>query len=399
VEDSAADVGLLSACLEETDAAQLQLTHVVRLSEALRCLQEQAYDVVLLDLGLPDSHGLDTLAQARAQGLGVPIVVLTGLDDDRVGVQAVQQGAQDYLVKGQVDGKLLVRSLHYAMERKRLEEAVRRSELEAARRASLQESLRRIVTVQEGVRKEIAGELHGPVQTRLFLIQRRLRLLVEGGDSQSAEAGQELARLADELEELRETYIRPLSHRLHPNIIALGLAAGLRSLRDHVERAIPVDLDIAPEVDALEGDEASAIPHAERLCLYRVAEEALANVLKHSQATRAEIGLWMGSDKRALLLSIRDDGQGFDPQEAGWGLGFTTMDDYLRALGGSYILDAAPGRGTRITAMIPLGCAPDAEGQARRGVACKALAMGETVFRDTSRCEPLPGQEEGRADV
>ena len=116
VEDNLADAGLLYEGLEEALPEQFQTTHVRRLSEALEYLWEETCDVVLLDLGLPDSHGLDTLVVLRAQSPGVPIVVLTGFQDEALAVEALKGGAQDYLVKGQADGKMLGRTMRYAIE-------------------------------------------------------------------------------------------------------------------------------------------------------------------------------------------------------------------------------------------------------------------------------------------
>jgi len=102
-----------------------QITHVKRLMEALHQLATERFDAVLLDLSLPDSQGLDTFTTLHAQTLAMPVVILTGLDDKVLAVEAVKEGAQDYLVKDQVDGHLLVRAIHYAIERKRAEEALR----------------------------------------------------------------------------------------------------------------------------------------------------------------------------------------------------------------------------------------------------------------------------------
>ena len=93
----------------------------------LKRLGEEVFDAMLLDLNLPDSRGLDTLVRAQAQAPAVPIVVLTGLADEAMGIEAVKRGAQDYLAKGQVDGNLLVRALRHAIERRRAEEALRHS--------------------------------------------------------------------------------------------------------------------------------------------------------------------------------------------------------------------------------------------------------------------------------
>jgi PAS domain S-box-containing protein len=103
-----------------------QITHVERLMEALHQLATERFDAVLLDLSLPDSQGLDTFTTLHARTPAMPVVVLTGLDDQALAVGAVKAGAQDYLVKDQVDGHLLERALRYAIERKRAEETLRR---------------------------------------------------------------------------------------------------------------------------------------------------------------------------------------------------------------------------------------------------------------------------------
>jgi PAS domain S-box-containing protein len=127
VEDNPGDARLIREMLKEAATAQFELVHVVRLDEALKLLGEASFDVLLLDLTLPDSQGLDTFFGVHSQAPGVPIVVLTGLADEVVGVESVKGGAQDYLVKGQVDSHLLARSLRYAIERKQAEERLKES--------------------------------------------------------------------------------------------------------------------------------------------------------------------------------------------------------------------------------------------------------------------------------
>lgn len=127
VEDNPADVHLLRGALAES-GGEFRLVAVGSLAEGLQRLTEGGIEVVLLDLSLPDAHGLETVTQANAAAPRLPIVVLTGLEDEALGVQAVRHGAQDYLVKGQVNGQLLVRAIRSAVERKRAEEAVLASE-------------------------------------------------------------------------------------------------------------------------------------------------------------------------------------------------------------------------------------------------------------------------------
>src|SRR5260370_11292055 len=128
VEDNPGDARLFVELVRDTGAGHLKLEHVDRLSTALERLSSDRFDVVLLDLSLPDAQGLTTLTRTHAHAPNVPIVVLTGLDDELLAVKAVRLGAQDYLVKGRVDGDLLVRSVRYATERGRAMEAVERRE-------------------------------------------------------------------------------------------------------------------------------------------------------------------------------------------------------------------------------------------------------------------------------
>ena len=125
VEDNLGDARLLKESLKEQEGSPFELVHVDRLSEALRVLGLDSFGVVLLDLSLPDAHGLDTICRLHNHAGHVPIVVLTGLNDEEVALAAVEQGAQDYLIKGQVDGSLLARSLRYAIQRHSAEEVLK----------------------------------------------------------------------------------------------------------------------------------------------------------------------------------------------------------------------------------------------------------------------------------
>jgi len=123
VEDNRGDARLIQEMLEEADAGEFNLICAESLSEALKCFDETSVDVILLDLSLPDSHGLDTFIKINNCVPAIPVVVLSGFGDEAFAVEAVRRGAQDYLVKGQTDSSLLVRALRYAVERQRTENA------------------------------------------------------------------------------------------------------------------------------------------------------------------------------------------------------------------------------------------------------------------------------------
>src|SRR5271170_7169728 len=128
VEDNPGDARLFTELLRNAGASHLKMVQVDRLAAALDRLNRDSFDVMLLDLSLPDADGLDTLIRAHREAPRIPIVVLTGHDDEALAVRAVRAGAQDYLVKGRVDGDLLVRSIRYASERGRAVEALERRE-------------------------------------------------------------------------------------------------------------------------------------------------------------------------------------------------------------------------------------------------------------------------------
>jgi diguanylate cyclase (GGDEF)-like protein len=128
IEDNPADARLIQEMVEEKSWARFDLVCVDKLQAGLKHLANGGADIVLLDLDLPDSKGLGTFIKVHDQEASIPIVVLTGPDDEKKGLEAVQKGAQDFLVKGQVDGDLLIRAMRYAIERQQAEEELRRSE-------------------------------------------------------------------------------------------------------------------------------------------------------------------------------------------------------------------------------------------------------------------------------
>jgi len=126
VEDNPADADLMRDALPETGHIRFHSESVPRLSEALARLATGGIDLVLTDLGLPDSQGLATFRELRQAAPDLAIIVVTVSDDEEMAVAAVREGAQDFLIKGQISGNLLVRAVRYAIERKRTEETLKK---------------------------------------------------------------------------------------------------------------------------------------------------------------------------------------------------------------------------------------------------------------------------------
>ncbi len=134
IEDTETDARLIREYLGSGEIDHYQIENAKRLSEGLAFLKDNHFDVILLDLSLPDSAGIDTVKKVTSFSPAIPIIVLTGMKDEQIAIQSVQAGAQDYLVKDQLNSELLIRSINYAIERYHL-----RSELERVKYERQQE--------------------------------------------------------------------------------------------------------------------------------------------------------------------------------------------------------------------------------------------------------------------
>jgi len=120
LEDDPADMLLLEKIIKDIKLRDIRFSAVIKLAEAVDLLKKETFDLVISDLTVPDSRGLDTFHGLRAAAPKTPIILLTGMDDEMMAVQAMRQGAQDYLIKGEITASLLQRAATYAIERNTL---------------------------------------------------------------------------------------------------------------------------------------------------------------------------------------------------------------------------------------------------------------------------------------
>jgi len=120
IEDDEGDAELIRRFLSKAENIHFDTEHAELMSSGVTLLGKQNFDVILSDLGLPDSAGVETLVKLHSRYPDIPMIVLTGLDDENTALAAVQKGAQDYLIKGRLDTSQLIRSIRYAMERQKL---------------------------------------------------------------------------------------------------------------------------------------------------------------------------------------------------------------------------------------------------------------------------------------
>ncbi len=204
----------------------------------------------------------------------------------------------------------------------------------------------RLLTAHEDERRRLARDLHDDVTQRLA----RLAIDASGLERDaSAPEGKVTARsLRDDLVRLSED-VHALSYQLHPSLLDdLGLAEGIKAECARLARQEAVAIEV--DVDAISGK----LPREPTLCLFRIAQEALRNVVRHAQAD--VVGVRLVREAGGVRLTVRDDGRGFDPerQDGTPSLGRVSMRERVRQAGGTLRIDSAPGHGTTVTVWVPL---------------------------------------------
>jgi len=372
VEDDAASAEIVKALVGH-DSDVFEVKWGANLRDGLSSLNNDNFDLVLLDFGLPDSEGLDTFLTLQRHSPKVAIIPLTATGDESLALKAIQLGAQDYLFKGAISSQLLTKSMRYAVERKRSEEALRRAhdELEqrviertqelsetnaklteqiAVRRRAEDELRRlshRLVEVQESERRNIARELHDEIGQLLT----GLKLVIEMASRLPVEKLGEHCHKAQALVNELMGHVRDLSLDLRPAMLDdLGL---LHALLWHFERYTS-QTGVAVKLTHT-GIEYQRLKPEIETAAYRIVQEALTNVARHAGINRVKVSA--SADAESLHLQVVDEGNGFDVQSslaAGRSSGLAGMRERAQLLGGSLEIESAIGNGTIISALLPL---------------------------------------------
>jgi signal transduction histidine kinase len=212
---------------------------------------------------------------------------------------------------------------------------------------------RKLISVREDERRRIAHELHdafGQDLVAVLLEMNRLALSCKKGDEKNGfreEVCSELENLSTRVGEIASS-ISDVSHRLHPIILErAGLHQAIGDLCNDIGSSTSLRVSFS------NGDLRESIPPPLSLCLYRVAQEALHNVVKHAHASCAEVTLQR--QEHVLVLTVRDNGVGYNPRKlrSDAGLGVTDMREHATSLGGSFVVNSTLGRGTQITVQLP----------------------------------------------
>ncbi|MEX2158002.1 MAG: ATP-binding protein [Dehalococcoidia bacterium] len=371
IEDNPADARLIREMLSGGAMPGVQLDQATSLTAGLAILAEQAPDAVLLDLGLPDSQGMDTFIAAHSNAPNVPIVVLTGFSDEAVGARTVEAGAQDYLVKGQVDAHGLVRAIEYAVRRH-----AQREELELIA-SELERRNAELSTFTYSVSHDLKEPLRTIEAFSQFVMEDYAAALDAQGRDYLTRMGAAAARLKQMIEDLLllsragqrpETVERvDLTEVLDDIVTALNGSISSSGARIDIAPGLPPVLGDRPRVEQIFGN-------------------LLSNALKFviEEPPHVEVGITASDDGRGSFF-VRDNGIGIDPRYSerifqvfqrlhrreeyeGTGAGLAIVKRAAEALGGRVWLNSTPGKGSTFFVSLPLFDASTDQGETQERV-------------------------------
>lgn len=363
VEDDEGTATLLRRMLRESLASELiSLRHASNLTEALSHLESKEADVVFLDLGLPDSQGLETLIRLHRLWPELAIVVVTALASEEMQIAAVEYGAQDYLVKGCFEAVLLRRSIHYAIGRKRSEVQLRRAKEEA------EEANRSKGNFLASVSHEIRSPMNAIIGFSELLAEESLTEQQEQYVGIIREAAENLLGLINDILDLSKMEAGRLT--LEPERFRLeDLLEGVYRLFQEEARRRGVQL----EIERSAGLPADMVSDAGRLrqCLVNL----VSNALKFTEQgyVRLTVEETQEAGERRIRFMVSDTGIGIPASQhasifetfvqadgsttrrfGGTGLGLAITRDLAELLGGSVWVESEEGRGSTFTLEIPL---------------------------------------------
>ncbi len=360
VEDSDGDARLIVEMLREIVEPRFRLDRVGNLTAGLARLSQGEIDVILLDLSLPETQGLESLFRVHSEFSRVPVVVLTGSKDEELGIKAVQSGAQDYLTKGQIDGPLLARALRYAIERSRIEEELRRKVEQLAEMDRRKDEF--LATLAHELRNPLA-----PIRNSLHILR-----MSAGSDAAAGRVHEimerqvcHLVRLVDDLLEVSRITRGKIELRKE----RVELAAVLRSA---VETSTPL-IDAARHQLAITLPAEPVILEADAIRLSQVISNLLNNAAKYTEEG-GQIWLTARRQNGEAAISVRDSGLGIPPQmlhrvfdmfaqvdrtlnraQGGLGIGLALARTLVEMHGGRIEVHSdGPGRGSEFILYLPV---------------------------------------------
>ncbi|MBW4569806.1 MAG: hybrid sensor histidine kinase/response regulator [Tolypothrix carrinoi HA7290-LM1] len=373
IEDNLAEARLLQEFLMQTQSKQFNLLHVKRLGEAVKELSKSTYDVILLDLTLPDSEGLSSLPILISLVPSVPIVVLTNTNDEKLAIEAVRRGAQDYLVKRHVSVDVLVRSLCYAIERKQVLETLRADNQTLETR--VQERTNELVKAKEinQFKSEFVSMLSHDIRNPLNTILLAAGLLQNDDDKVTKEkkhshyqmirsAIKNMAHLLDEASFIGKAD----SDKLQCELMSMNLEAFCREIV--AENQLAANEKFLSLIFTIQGELKEVV--ADESLLRHILGNLLNNAIKYSLPSGTVLFELIRQEK-TVIFRIQDSGIGIPEEDQkqlfqpfhradnvgkipGTGLGLAIVKKCVERHKGEISVSSEVGVGTTFTVTLPL---------------------------------------------
>ncbi len=363
-EDNLGDAGLLEEMLEGFNCSY-RLKVVETLKDGLEILESHLFDVILLDLGLPDSEGIDTLVDLHKNNFKTPIIVLTGLNNEDVGTLAVKIGAQDYLIKKQIDSTMLKRSIRYSIERKKIE-----SELQNYKE-NLEEKVKERTKALERSNKELqqfAYVASHDLREPLRMISSFLQLLERRYNEQLDEEANEFIEFAVNGAKRLDSMINDL--------LEYSRVANKEKKLDDVDFNKVMSttyLNLKSAIDEnkaeLTHNQLPTILGDEKL-MVQLFQNLISNSIKYRSNKRPKIHISAKKESNQYLFKVRDNGIGMSPKHLeriftifqrlhtneeyeGTGIGLSIAQKIVHQHGGQIWAESVPEKGSTFYFTIP----------------------------------------------
>jgi signal transduction histidine kinase len=361
VEDNAGDARLIREMFTTEQHGKIELTHLLRMTDALTHLAKGGVDVVLLDMGLPDAHGLDTVRRAHAVAPNVPLIVITGLDDEALAAEAMKEGAQDYLIKGQIENRALPRALRHAIERHRMQ-----AETDLIRTNQLQ--------YKDEFLSHVSHELRSPLTAVYGFVTILLDGLAGELNPEQREYLEDVLRNTKQLKSM----INDLLEVTHFQEGKVLIESQCISVSDAIDYAVSTLQEVATTKGiVLSSDTDSRLPPvcADPTRLRQILIILVENAIKFTPANGVvKIQARMfEKDSKFLVLEVSDSGCGIPPDmteriferlyqaadsslpsRKGLGLGLHICKELVTRQGGEIWANSSPGQGSAFSFTLPI---------------------------------------------
>jgi len=367
VEDNPGDAFLVEEMLEDIQEVNAEITHIETLKEAITELEQSVYDVVLLDLGLPDSEGLNALKKVLEIDLGFPVIVITGLDDGKTGNEAVKSGAQSYMVKGQLTSASISQTILYSIERTKFLKKLKVKEAEVIEKNKV---LEEVLSSKNLLISIISHDLRGPLNSIISLLEildSDYDELEEKTKKKYLNAILSSAKSTHNLMEnlLHWAQIQSKRRKVEPEEVGINqlIQQGTEPLKPVAEeKEITLEFDV-PENLAVYADE-------KMICT--VIRNLVSNALKFTPRKGKIKVTSEKSTNNQIIVSIEDNGVGMDKDvlstffdnrntaftkgtedEPGSGFGLILVKEFVEKNNGKLIIESKEGQGTKVSFTLP----------------------------------------------